>query len=98
MLEVAMRVWCVYLPMVVAAWADGFAHVAMRVNTCMGYVVNVWIPKHEKNGESVSKDCYAERRGAKRDAGADERFVTNASGARARLVLGRFRFLTEVDT
>jgi hypothetical protein len=35
---------------------------------------------------------YARRRGAKRDAGADERFVTNGGGARAALVRGPLWF------
>ena len=63
-----------------------------------GYRMNVWIPKHEKRRKSISKGCYAERRGAKRDAGTDECFVTNVGGARDRLVLGRFRRWTEMDT
>ena len=41
---------------------------------------------------------YARRRGAQRNAGADECFVTEVCGARARLVLGRSGLTTEMDT
>jgi hypothetical protein len=44
-------------------------------------VVRAPLPGHE-----VHMEGYAGRRGAQRDAGADERFVANAWGARTDLV------------
>jgi hypothetical protein len=44
----------------------------------------------------VCRRSYARRRGAQRDAGTDERLVTSMGGARARLVLGRSRWKTEM--
>jgi hypothetical protein len=41
---------------------------------------------------------YAERRGAQRDAGTDERLVTNAGGASTHLVSDRSGILLGVDT
>ena len=57
-----------------------------------------YVPRGRVSQESLGRGCCALRRGAQRDAGADESFVTNGGGARAGLVLGRFRLMAEMDT
>ena len=49
-------------------------------------------------GEKVSSRFCAGRRGAQRDAGADEPFVTGGGGARVHLVSDHSGFTQEVDT
>ena len=48
--------------------------------------------------EIASVGCYAIRRGAERDAGADECFVTEVGGARSGLVSDQCRFTGEGDS
>jgi hypothetical protein len=57
-----------------------------------------WMPDPNNVGSTTKLTAgrrYTQRRGAKRDAGADECFFTNGNGARDDLVLGPSRWITE---